>query len=73
MSFSNTSVGNTYRPDMRIINAITELTARVTTLEAEKTAIQAENAELRTGLEVLYEWAKTLTRTTTSESSGAPG
>ena len=73
MSFANTSVGNTYRPDTRIINAITELTARVATLEAEKTAIQAENAELRTGLELLYEWAKTLTRTTTSESSGASG
>ena len=70
MSFANSSVQNTYRPDTRVLNAITALSARVTTLEAEKTAIQAENAELRAGLEVLYEWAKTLT---TRESSGAPG
>ena len=73
MSFASTQVQNSYRPDRRILDSIAALTARVATLEAEKTAIQAENAELRTGLEVLYEWAKTLTRTTTSESSGAPG
>ena len=73
MSFASTSVQNSYRPDRRVLDAIAALTARVVTLEAEKTAIQAENAELRTGLELLYEWAKTLTRTTTSESSGAPG
>ena len=70
MSFASTSVQNSYRPDTRVLNAITALTTRVATLEAEKTAIQAENAELRTGLEVLYEWAKTLT---TRESSGASG
>ena len=68
MSFANSSVQNTYRPDTRVLNAITALSARVATLEAEKTAIQAENAELRAGLEVLYEWAKTLTLT-----NGSPG
>ena len=73
MSFASTSVQNSYRPDTRILNAISALAARVATLEAEKTAIQAENAELLRRLELLYEWAKTLTRTTTSESSGAPG
>ena len=73
MSFANTSVGNSYRPDRRVLESIAVLAARVSTLEAEKIEIQAENAELRTGLELLYEWAKTLTRTTTSESSGAPG
>ena len=73
MSFASTSVQNSYRPDRRILDSIAALAAKVATLEAEKTAIQAENAELRTGLEVLYEWAKTLTRTTTSESSGASG
>ena len=70
MSFANSSVQNSYKPDTRVLNAITALTARVATLEAEKTAIQAENTELRTGLELLYEWAKTLTHTTTSETSG---
>ena len=70
MSFSNSSVTNTYRPDRRILDALTSLTQRVETLELEKTAIQAENAELRAGLELLYVWAKTLTR---SESSGASG
>ena len=73
MSFANTSVQNTYRPDRRVLDSIAALATRVDALEAEKIAIQAENAELRTGLELLYEWAKTLTRTTTSESSGAPG
>ena len=70
MSFSNTLVGNNYRPDRKILEAITALSARVVTLEAEKTAIQAENAELRAGLEALMLWAKTLT---TRELSGAPG
>ena len=73
MSFANSSVQNTYRPDTRVLNAITALSARVATLEAEKTAIQAENAELRAGLSVLYEWAKTLTHTSANESSGASG
>ena len=70
MSFSNSTVTNTYRPDRRILDALTSLTQRVESLEAEKVLIQAENAELRAGLSVLYEWAKTLT---TRESSGAPG
>ena len=70
MSFASTSVQNSYRPDRRILDSIAALATRVDALEAEKIAIQAENAELRTGLEVLYEWAKTLT---TRESSGAPG
>ena len=70
MSFANSSVTNTYRPDRRILDALTSLTQRVESLEAEKVLIQAENAELRAGLSVLYEWAKTLTR---SESSGASG
>ena len=70
MSFANSSVGKTYRPDRRILDSIAALAARVATLEVEKSPIQAENAELRTGLELLYEWAKTLTR---SETSGAPG
>ena len=70
MSFSNSSVTNTYRPDRRILDALTSLALRVETLEVEKTAIQAENAELRAGLELLYEWARTLTR---SETLGAPG
>ena len=68
MSFSNSTVTNTYRPDRRILDALTSLALRVETLEAEKTAVQAENAELRAGLSVLYEWAKTLTR---SETLGA--
>ena len=73
MSFANTSVGNTYRPDRRILDSITALATRVDALEAEKAILHAENAELRAGLELLYEWAKTLTHNTTSESSGAPG
>ena len=60
MSFANTSVQNTYRPDRRTLDALTALSARVTTLEAEKTAIQAENAELLIRLEALQLWAKTL-------------
>ena len=69
MSFSNSLVTNTYRPDRRILDALTALTQRVEALEAEKLLIQAENAELRAGLEALMLWAKTLTR----ETSGAPG
>ena len=73
MSFASTALQNSYRPDRRILDALTAISQRVETLEAEKIAIQAENAELRAGLELLYEWAKTLTHTTTSESSGASG
>ena len=69
MSFASNSLQNSYRPDRRILDALTALTQRVESLEAEKVLIQAENAELRAGLELLYEWAK-LTR---SESSGASG
>ena len=78
MSFANTSVGNTYRPDRRILDSIAALTARVSTLELEKNELQAraavsetENAELRTGLSLLLEWAKTLTLT--DGSRGASG
>ncbi len=70
MSFANTSVQNTYRPDRRILDSIAALATRVDALEAEKVILRAENSELRAGLEVLYEWAKTLT---TRELSGAPG
>ena len=71
MSFANSGAPlNSYRPDTRLINAIAALTQRVEVLEAEKTAIQAENAELRAGLEALIAWAETLT---TNESSGASG
>jgi cell division protein FtsB len=52
----------------RILDALTALTQRVETLEAEKNVIRAENAELRTGLSLLLEWAKTLTLT-----NGSPG
>ena len=70
MSFASTSVQNSYRPDRRILDSIAALATRVDALEAEKAILHAENAELRAGLELLYEWAKTLT---TSESSGASG
>ena len=70
MSFSNSTVTNTYRPDRRILDALTALTLRVEALEAEKVLIRAENAELRARLSVLYEWADMLT---IDESSGAPG
>ena len=70
MSFASTSVQNSYRPDRRILDALTAISQRVETLEAEKVLIRAENADLRARLEVLYEWAKTLT---TRESSGASG
>ena len=68
MSFANSTVTNTYRPDRRILDSIAALAQRVESLEAEKVLIQAENAELRAGLELLYEWAKTLTLT-----NGSPG
>ena len=73
MSFTSSSVQNSYRPDRRVLDALTAISQRVETLEAEKLLIRAENAELQARLEVLYEWAKTLTRATTSESSGASG
>ena len=73
MSFASTSVQNSYRPDRRVLDALTAISQRVETLEAEKLLIRAENAELQARLELLYEWAKTLTRATTSESSGASG
>ena len=73
MSFANSQVTNAYRPDRRVLDSIAALATRVDALEAEKVILRAENSELRAGLEVLLEWAKTLTRTTTSESSGAPG
>ena len=57
MSFANSSVQNTYRPDTRVLNAITALSARVTTLEAEKVLLRAENAELLSRLESLELWA----------------
>ena len=60
MSFSNTSVTNAYRPDRRILDALTALTQRVEALEAEKLIIRAENAELLRRLEDLMLWAKTL-------------
>ena len=73
MSFASSSVQNSYRPDRRVLDALTAISQRVETLEAEKLLIRAENAELQARLELLYEWAKTLTRATTSESSGASG
>ena len=69
MSFASSSLQNSYKPDRRILDALTAITQRVEALEAEKVLILAENTELRAGLELLYEWAKTLT----SVSPGAPG
>ena len=60
MSFSNSLVTNKYRPDRRILDALTALTQRVEALETEKTAIRAENAELLIRLEALQLWASTL-------------
>ena len=60
MSFANTSVQNTYRPDRRILDALTALTQRVESLEVEKVLLRAENAELLIRLEALQLWAKTL-------------
>ena len=60
MSFASSSLQNSYRPDRRILDALTALTQRVEALEAEKLLIRAENAELRAGLEALQLWASTL-------------
>ena len=60
MSFANSSVQNTYRPDTRVLNAITVLTTRVDALEAEKLSLRAENAELLSKLEALQLWAREL-------------
>ena len=60
MSFANTLVGNTYRPDRKLLDAIAALTTRVDALEAEKVILRAENAELLSRLEALQLWAKTL-------------
>ena len=46
MSFSNTLVGNNYRPDRKILEALTALTQRVEALEVEKVSLRAENVEL---------------------------
>ena len=65
MSFANTLVGNTYRPDRRILDALTALSARV---EEEKTAIQArasaseaKSTELTALVLAIHLWALTLT------------
>ena len=67
MSFASSNLQNSYRPDRRVLEALTALAARVSTLKAEKIALQeratvseAENAELRAGLESLQLGAKTL-------------
>ena len=60
MSFASTALQNSYRPDRRILDALTAISQRVETLEAEKVLIRAENAELRARLESLELWAKTL-------------
>ena len=60
MSFSSSSLQNSYRPDRRILDALTALTQRVEALEVEKVSLRAENAELLSRLEVFLEWAKTL-------------
>ena len=60
MSFSSSSLQNSYRPDRRILDALTALTQRVEALEAEKLLIRAENTELLRRLEALQLWANTL-------------
>ena len=60
MSFASSSLQNSYRPDRRILDALTALTQRVEALEAEKLIIRAENAELLRRLEALQLWASTL-------------
>ena len=60
MSFASSSLQNSYRPDRRILDALTALTQRVEALEAEKLLIRAENAELLIRLESLQLWASTL-------------
>ena len=60
MSFASSSLQNSYRPDRRILDALTALTQRVEALEAEKLLIRAENAEMLIRLEALQLWASTL-------------
>ena len=60
MSFSNTLVGYNYRPDRKILEALTVITQRVDALEAEKVLLRAENVELLLRLEALQRWATTL-------------
>ena len=60
MSFASSSVQNSYRPDRRVLDALTAISQRVETLEAEKAILHAENAELQARLESLELWAKTL-------------
>ena len=60
MSFASSSLQNSYRPDRRILDAITALATRVDALEAEKVLLRAENAELLSRLEALQLWATTL-------------
>ena len=60
MSFASSSLQNSYRPDRRILDALTALTQRVEALEAEKLIIRAENAEMLIRLEALQLWASTL-------------
>ena len=76
MSFANSSVQNTYRPDTRVLNVITALSARVTTLEEDKTTLQARasaseaaNAKLTALVSSLLGWALMLT----DGSRGASG
>ena len=68
MSFANTSVGNTYRPDRRILDSIAALAARVSALEEQKIALEAraavseaENVRLRAEVVELKLWAIVLT------------
>ena len=60
MSLASSSLQNSYRPDRKVLDALTALAARVEALEAEKVLIHAENAELLIRLEALQLWAKTL-------------
>ena len=41
MSFANTAVGNNYRPDRKLLEAITSLTAQVTALKARADTLPA--------------------------------
>ena len=59
--FANSSMGNTYRPDRRVLDAIAVLASRVDALDAEKVLLRAENAEMLLRLEALILWVKTLT------------
>ena len=60
MSFANSSVQNTFRPDTRVLDSIAALAARIEVLEAEKLLVRAENADLRLRLQALQLWASTL-------------